>query len=49
MFEATMTELFTDVKKETAIQEQEAQRVPKKMIPTGPSPRCIIIKMHNLK
>lgn len=44
-----MAENITNLKKETDIQEQEAQRVPKKIIPTGPSPRCIIIKMQNLK
>ena len=49
VFEAIMTELFTNIKKETAIQEQEAQRVPKKMILTRPSPRRITIKMLNLK
>ena len=48
VFEAVMTELFTNIKKETAIQEKEAQRVPK-IILTRPSPRRIIIKMLNLK
>ena len=48
VFEGIMTELFTNIKKETAIQEKEAQRVPK-IILTRPSPRRIIIKMLNLK
>ena len=44
-----MAEKFPNLKKETDIQAQEAQRVPKKMNPNGPTPRHIIIKMPKVR
>ena len=44
-----MAENFPNLKKETAIQVQEAQRVPYKVNPNRPTPRHIIIKMAKVK
>ena len=44
-----MAENFPNLKKETDIQIQEAQRVPNKMNPNRPTPRHIIIKMAKVK
>jgi len=40
-----MPENFPDLKKETDIQVQEAQKVPNKMNPKRSTPRNFIIKM----
>ena len=40
-----MAENFLNLKKETNIQVQEAQRVPNKMKQKNPTPKYIIIKM----
>ena len=47
--EEIMAENFLNLKKETDIQIQEAQRVPNKMNPNRPTPRHSIIKMAKLK
>ena len=44
-----MVENFPNLKKETDIQIQEAQRVPNKMKTNRPTPRYIIIKMTKVK
>ena len=44
-----MVENFPNLKKETDIHVQEAQRVPNKMNPNRPTPRHIIIKMAKVK
>ena len=44
-----MAENFPNLEKETDIQLQEAQRVPNKMNPNGPTPRHIIIKMAKVQ
>ena len=44
-----MAENFPNLKKETDIQVQEAQRVPNKMNPNRAIQRQIIIKMASLK
>ena len=44
-----MAENFPNLKKETDIQVQEAQRVPNKMNPTRPTSRHIVIKMAKVK
>ena len=44
-----MAENFINLKKETDIQVQEAQRVPNKMNPNRPTPRHILIKMAKVK
>ena len=44
-----MAENFPNLKKETDIQIQEAERVPNKMNPNRHTPRHIIIKMAKLK
>ena len=44
-----MAEKFPNLKKETDIQIQEAQRVPKKMNSNKPTPRHILIKMAKVK
>ena len=44
-----MAENFPNLKKETDIQVQEAQRVPNKMNPNRPAPRHMIIKMAKVK
>ena len=40
---------FPNVKKETDVQIQEAQRVPKRMNPNKPTPIHITIKMTKIK
>ena len=49
LFEEIIAENFPNVKKETYIQVQKAQRVPNKMNPNRPIPRHIIIKMAKVK
>ena len=49
VFEEIMAENFPHLKKETDIQEQEAQRISNKMNPIRPTQRHIIIKMATLK
>ena len=44
-----MAENFPNLKKETDIQVQEAQKAPDKMNPKRPTPRHIIIKMAKVK
>ena len=44
-----MAETFPNLKKETDIQVQKAQRVPNKMNPKRPTPRHIIIKTAKFK
>ena len=44
-----MAENFPNIKKETDIQVQEAQRVPNKINPTRPTPKHIILKMAKVK
>ena len=44
-----MAENFPNLKKETDIQVQKAQKVPNKMNPKRPTPRCIIMKMTKIK
>ena len=44
VFEEFMAENFLNLKNETDIQIQEAQRFPNKMNPNGPTPRHIIRK-----
>ena len=44
-----MAENFPNIKKETDIQVQEAQRVQNKMNPNKPTPRHIIIKMAKVE
>ena len=44
-----MAENFPNLKKETDIQVQEAQRVPNKINPNRPTPRHIILKMAKVK
>ena len=44
-----MAENFSNLKKETNLQVQEAQRVPNKINPNRPTPRYIIIKMAKVK
>ena len=44
-----MVENFLNLKKETDIQVQEAQRVPNKMNTHRPTPRHIIIKMGKIR
>ena len=45
LFEEIMAENFPNLKKETDIQVQEAQKDPYKINPNRPTPRHIIIKM----
>ena len=45
LFEEIMTENFPNLMKEKGTQVQEAQRVPNKLVPKGPTPRHIIVKM----
>ena len=47
--EKIMKENFPNLVKETDMQVQEAQRVPKKMDAKRPTPRHIIIKMLKIK
>ena len=49
VFKEIMAENFPDLKKETDIQVQEAQRVPNKMNSNRPTPRQILIKMVKVK
>ena len=49
VFEEIMAENFPNIKKETDIQVQEAQRVPNKINPTRPTPKHIILKMAKVK
>ena len=49
VFEEIMAGNFQNLKKETDIQIQEAQRVPNKTNPNRPMPRQIIIKMAKVK
>ena len=49
VFEEIMSENFPNLKKETDIQLQEAQRVPNKMNPNRPTSRHIVIKMTKVK
>lgn len=49
LFEDIMAENFSNLRKETDIEFQKAQRVPTKMNPKRPSPRDIIIKVSKLK
>ena len=44
-----MAENFPNLKKETDIQMQEAQRIPNKINPNRPIPRHILIKMAKAK
>ena len=47
--EEIMAENFPNLKKETDIQIQEAQKFPNKMNPNRPTPRHILIKMAKVK
>ena len=49
VFEEIIAENFPNLKKETDIQVQEAQRVPNKMNPNRPTSRHIIIEMVKVK
>ena len=49
VFGEIMAENFPNLKKETDIQIQEAQRVPNKINPKRPIPRHILIKMAKAK
>ena len=49
VIDKTGTQNFPNLKKETDIQVQEAQRVPNKMNSKRPTPRHIIIKMAKVK
>ena len=49
LFEVIMAESFLNLKKETDIQVQEAQRVPNKINPNRPTPRHVTIKMAKVK
>ena len=49
IFEEIIAEKFPNLKKETDIQVQEAQRVPNKMNTNRVTARHIIIKMANVK
>ena len=44
-----MAENFPNLKKETVVEVQEAQRVPNKMNPIRPTPRHILLKMGKVK
>ena len=44
-----MAEKFPNLKKETDIQVQKAQKVPKKMNPKRTTPRHTVIKMAKIK
>ena len=44
-----MAENFPNLKKETDIQMQEAQRIPNKINPNRPIPRHILVKMAKAK
>ena len=50
LFEQIMKENFPNLAKEIDFQEvQEAQRVPKKLVPRRNTPRTIIIKLPKIK
>ena len=49
VFNEIMAEKFQNLKRETDIQEQEAQRVPNKRNTKRPTPRHIKIKMTKVK
>ena len=49
VFEEIMAENFPNLKKETDMQVQEAQRVPNKINPNRPTLRHIIVKMAKVK
>ena len=49
MYMKKLTENFPNLKKETDIQVQEAQRISNKMNPNRPTPRHIILKWQKLK
>ena len=49
IFEEIMAENFSNLKKETDIQVQEAQRAPNKMNPNRTTPRHIIITTAKIK
>ena len=49
VFEEIMAENFPNLKKETDMQVQEAQRVPNKINPNRPTLRHIIVKMVKVK
>lgn len=49
VFEESMAQNFTNLKKETYTQVQEAQTVQNKVNPNRNTPRHIVIKMANLK
>ena len=49
LFEEIIAENFPNLRKETDIQVQEAQRAPNKRSPKRPTPRHIIIKMSKIK
>ena len=44
-----MAENFLNLKKETDIQVQKAQRIPNKMNPKSPTARYFIVKMAKVK
>ena len=45
LFEKIMMETFPNLVREKVMQVQEAQRVPIKINPKRPTPRCVITKM----
>ena len=49
VFEEIMAENFPNLKKETDMQVQAAQRVPNKINPNRPTLRHIIVKMAKVK
>lgn len=49
MFEEIRAEKFPNLRKETDIQVQEAQRTPNKINPKRPTPRHTILKMSKIK
>ena len=49
LFQEIIDENFPNLRKETDIQVQEAQRAPNKINPKRPTPRHIIIKMSRIK
>ena len=49
IFEYTIAENFTNLRKETHIRVQEAQRVPNRIDPKRTTPRHVIIKMAKIE
>ena len=49
VFEEIMAENFPNLKKETDIQTEEAQRAPNRLNPNKNRPKLIIIKMADVK